>query len=194
MADNSFTFWSNMKEAIDVYDDVNYKYRMYDAITEYGLYGIWPEDDGTKEAKDLICFVQSMVPTLDKSRNYNKNVAESGAIGGRKQKVSDEEIKQAVEKATELKNGIPTRQEVVDQIKILFDLDISTKTMSRRCDDEKKKEISLKYLEGHKDKINVFEGQNMSQGHGDIINVPGTKGQKKDIIDVPKVSNGGWVF
>ena len=33
MADNSFTFWANMKEAIDVYSNVEYKYKLYDALT-----------------------------------------------------------------------------------------------------------------------------------------------------------------
>ena len=105
MADNSFTFWANMKEAIDVYEgNPAYQYRMYDALTEYALYGIWPEDDGTMETKSLIMFVQSMVPSIDKSSNFVKKCAESGAAGGRKQKVTDEQIEAAIIAATRKKN------------------------------------------------------------------------------------------
>ena len=99
MAENSFTFWNNMKETIDIHDDPVYKYKLYDALTEYGLYGIWPEDNGTKESKDILMFVQSMVPSLDKSRNYQQKVIDSGAVGGRKQKVSDIQIEDAIKAA-----------------------------------------------------------------------------------------------
>lgn len=194
MAENSFTFWNNMKEAIDVYDDAEYKYKLYDALTEYGLYGIWPEDDGTKDAKDLIFFVQSMMPSLDKSRNYGKNVTEAGAVGGRKQKVEDDQIKHAIEEAAKNKNGVPSRQEVVDKIAEIFDIKISTKTISRRCDDEEKKRIALAALKREGDKINVSGGQDMSQGHkdkiGDTINVSGTKGQN----NVPESKKVGFIF
>ena len=100
MADNSFTFWGNMKEAIDVYEgNPVYQYRMYDALTEYALYGIWPEDDGTMESKNLIMFVQSMVPSIEKSSNYVKKCAEKGSVGGRKQKISDDQIENAIKVA-----------------------------------------------------------------------------------------------
>lgn len=192
MVDNSFTFWANMKEAIDVYDDAEYKYKLYDALTEYGLYGIWPEDDGSVESKNLICFVQSLVPSVDKSRNFNKNAANSGAAGGRKQKVTDEQIEKAIRSAALKKNGVPTRPEVVAALIELEGVKIDAKTISRRYPDDMKKEIALKVLQGHKDISNVPQGQDMSQGqNGDISfvsNVPGDKietlGQNGDKINV----------
>lgn len=191
MADNGFTFWANMKETIEARKDEVLKYKMYDALTEYGLYGIWPEDDGSEEAETLISFVQSMMPSLDKSHNFNKNAAESGAVGGRKQKVTDEQIEQAIKEATKIKMGVPTRQEVVDQIKALFDIEINTKTVSRRCNDDKKKEIAVNYMRDTGDKTYVSEGQEMSQGQNeDKINVSnvsgdiGTQGQNGDINNV----------
>lgn len=189
---NSFTFWSNMKETIDVYDDPVYKYKLYDALTEYGLYKIWPEDDGTLESKSIISFVQSLIPSLNKSHNYDKIVAESGAAGGRKQKVSDDQLITAIQNATKIKMGVPTRQEVVDQVFALYSIKIDTKTISRRFPDEEKQNIALQYLEDIEDKINVPEGQDMSQGqNGDKTDVPnvsgnkmGTEGQNGDKINV----------
>ena len=195
---NSFTFWSNMKDTIDIYDDPIYKYKLYDALTEYGLYGIWPEDDGSVEAKNIIAFVQSLTPSLDKSHNYNKKVIESGAAGGRKQKTTDDQLIIAIQTAAKIKMGVPTRQEVVDQVSALYGINVSTKTISRRFSDEEKQSIALEYLEDIEDKINVPEGQNLSlteQGQNrDKINVPrdkiGTQGQNGDIYNVP----GGFIF
>ena len=195
---NSFTFWSNMKEAIDVYDDVTYKYKLYDALTEYGLYGIWPEDDGSVEARNIIAFIQLLVPSLDKSHNFSKKVAESGAVGGRKQKTTDEQLITAIQIAAKNKMGVPTRQEVVDQVSALYDIKVSTKTISRRFSDEEKQSIALEYLEDIGDKINVPQGQNLSleeQGQNrDKIDVPGdkigTQGQNGDTYNVP----GGFIF
>ena len=195
---NSFTFWSNMKETIDVYDDPVYKYKLYDALTEYGLYGIWPEDDGSVESKNITAFIQLLVPSLDKSRNYNKMVAESGAAGGRKQKVADDQLIEAIQVAAKKKNGVPTRQEVVDQVSALYGVKVSTKTISRRFSDEEKQSIALECLGDIGDKINVPEGQDMSQGqNGDKTNVPnvsgdkmGTEGQNGDKINVLE----GFVF
>ena len=174
MADNSFTFWANMKEAIDVYEgNPVYQYRMYDALTEYALYGIWPEDDGTMETKSLIMFVQSMVPSIDKSSNFVKKCAESGAAGGRKPKVSDEQIEAAIIAATRKKNDIPNRADVVDALKVMTGITIDVKTISRRFPDAKKKEIAEETL-----------GQNR-----DITNVQGTQGQNGDKINVSEGQN-----
>lgn len=178
MADNSFTFWSNMKETIDIYDDPVYKYKLYDALTEYGLYGVWPEDDGTKETKDIMVFVQSLVPTLDKSRNYQQKVVESGAVGGRKQKVSDEQIENAIKAAALKVNRVPTRQEVVDMLFQQTNIKISIKTLSRRYKDEEKKELAEDVLG---DKINVSEEGDKNKG---TSYVSGTLGQNEDIINV----------
>ena len=202
MAENSsFTFWSNMKEAIDIYDDEIYKYKLYDALTEYGLYGIWPEDDGTIESRNIIAFIQLLVPSLDKSHNFSKKVTESGAAGGRKQKTTDEQLIVAIQTAAKIKMGVPTRQEVVDQVLALYKVNVSTKTISRRFSDEEKQNIALKYLEDIGDKNNVPQGQNLSleeEGQNrDKIDVPdvpedkiGTQGQNGGKINVP----GGFIF
>ena len=77
MANNSFTFWSNMKEAIDCYDsNPAFKCKLYDALIEYGLYEVLPEDDGSLEVQSIKAFLQSVAPSLDKSRNYYKEAAE----------------------------------------------------------------------------------------------------------------------
>lgn len=176
MADNSFTFWANMKEAIDVYEgNPAYQYKMYDALTEYALYGVWPEDDGTFESKNLIMFVQSMVPSIEKSSNFAKKCAESGSIGGRKQKVSDEQIEEAVRAAAVRLQRVPTRAEVVSALKENVGVVIDAKTVSRRCPDERKREIAEGTLGQNRDKINV----------------PGDIGDK---IDVPEGQNLSPLF
>lgn len=185
---NSFTFWSNMKETIDVYDDPVYKYKLYDALVEYGLYGVMPEDNGTIESKNIIAFIQSMIPSLDKSRNYQQKMVEAGATGGRKQKVTDEQIEEAIRTATVKKMGVPTRQEVVEALFECSGVKIDLRTLSRRCRDDQKKVLADEILRDIRDKTNV---------PGDKINVPGNgdkiggqvlslcpQGQNGDKIDV----------
>lgn len=175
MANNSFTFWANMKDAIDIYDDdPTFKCKLYDALVEYGLYEVLPEEDGTQETKTIKLFLQTVTPSLDKSRNFYKESAEKGSKGGRRQKISDEELVEAIQKAALTKGGIPTRQEVVDQARILFDdLSLSVKTVSRRFTDAQKKEIALKTL--------AEEGQN--EDITNVSNVP--ERQNGDKTDVP---------
>lgn len=175
MADNHFTFWENMKETIDTYEgNPEYQYRLYDALTEYALYGIWPEEDGTIETKGVIAFVQSMIPSIDKSKNFYNNAAEAGMRGGRAPKVSDDEIKISVEKAAEKKGGIPTRNEVVEALYELTGIRVSTKTISRRLSDAEKREISLGTL-GQNEDISYVPGDKNNvpkNDEGDISNVP----------------------
>lgn len=171
-----------MKESIDVYEgNPVYQYKLYDALTEYALYGTWPEDDGSLEAKGIIAFVQSMVPSIMKSSSFNKKCAESGAVGGRSEKVSDEQLETGIKDAALKKKGIPTRQEIVNAVKERFGINITVKTVSRRCSDNKKKELVEETLRQNGDKINVSEGQVMSQGQNeDIINVPDMSGDKME--------------
>lgn len=164
MANNSFTFWSNMKEAIDCYDsNPAFKCKLYDALIEYGLYEVMPEDDGSLEVQSIKAFLQSVSPSLDKSRNYYKEASERGSKGGRQQKITDEQLIEAIERAALLKGDVPTRQEVVDQVPgVTNGVTVSTKTFSRRFSDERKKEIAVRVL--------TAEGQN---------------GDKTDVLDVP---------
>ena len=165
MADNSFTFWANMKETIDTYSNFpEFQLKMYDALTEYGLYGIWPEDDGSLESTNLISFVQSMVPSLDKSRNFDQKCEASGAAGGRTQKITDEQIEESVKYFVLKNRKIPSRKEVVEAIKEKYGIAVSEKTISRRFNDEKKKSFCEDILRQNRD----------------INNVSGTLGQNED--------------
>lgn len=145
---NSFTFWANMKEAIDVYQDEAFRYKLYDALTELGLYGVWPEEDGSMENQAIISFLQSMFPTLQKSHNFYKNSAELGAVGGRRQKVTDEQLKQAIAEAALCKGGVPTRNDIVAKLEELTGIRIDVKTISRRITDAQKIEIANTALKG----------------------------------------------
>lgn len=147
MANRSFTFWANMKEAIDVYEgNPEFQYKMYDALTEFALYGVWPEDDGSMESKALISFVQTMVPSVEKSQNYNQKCSDLGASGGRKQKVTDEQIESAIRSVILRLNKEPSRNEIAAEIKTLYMVDINVKTISRRFSKEAIKEIYLQSL------------------------------------------------
>lgn len=176
MADKGFTFWANMKEAIDVFEgNPVYQFKLYDALTEYGLYGVYPEDDGSLEAKNLIMFVQTLAPSLEKSSGYFRQCAEGGSAGGRRSKVTDEQIESAIESLA-VKNGkVPTRAEIVEELNEMYGIKVDAKTVSRRCPDERKKQIV-------RDKIGT-EGQN-----GDKINVPAEEkwGQNRDMSFVPE--------
>ena len=138
---SSFTFWANMKEAIEVYKDEALKYKLYDAITEYGLYGVWPEDDGSMEAQTLIAFVQAMAPSLNKSRGYYDKAASAGTRGGRKQKITDDQLKQATIEVTKELQRIPTRAEIAAAVLKLYGVTVDVRTISRRIGDSDKAAI-----------------------------------------------------
>ena len=143
---SSFTFWGNMKEAIEVYSDEKFKYKLYDALTEYALYGIWPEDDGTVESQSIISFVQSLVPSLDKSRNYYEKATENGTKGGKWQKVTDEQIRGAIVEATKELGKAPTRTDIVNKIGQMYGVKVDARTITRRVGDSERKEIVASVL------------------------------------------------
>ena len=91
-----FTFWGNMKETVDRYQDPVLKYKIYDAITEYGLYGILPEehDNMTLEEQTINAVVQSFIISLDKSRIYNETQQQKSVVGGKVKKIELEEIEE----------------------------------------------------------------------------------------------------
>ena len=147
MVDSSkigFTFWGNMKEAVDKYTDPVLKYKIYDALTEYGLYGTFPEEheNMSLEEQTISAIVQSFQIPLDKSRNYIENQQQSSVAGGKVKKIEIEQIEEAIKIATRKKGKIPTREDVVAAIKEEYDITVSTKTVSRNCSDERKREIA----------------------------------------------------
>lgn len=151
MAESSkigFTFWGNMKEAIDRYQDPVFKYKLYDAITEYGLYGILPEEhEGmTFEEETIYAIVQSFIVSLDKSRVYNENQQQRSVAGGKVNKIEIEQIEEAVRIAAKKKGKVPTREDVVKAIKEQYGVEVSTKTISRKCSDERKRELANEVL------------------------------------------------
>ena len=75
-----------------------------------------------------------------------KKCAEKGSVGGRKQKISDDQIENAIKVAALNKKSIPSRAEVVEAIKKEYDISIDAKTISRRYPDLKKKEIAESVL------------------------------------------------
>ena len=143
-----FTFWGNMKETVDRYQDPVLKYKIYDAITEYGLYGILPEehDNMTLEEQTINAVVQSFIISLDKSRIYNETQQQKSVAGGKIKKIELEEIEEGIRIATRKKGKIPTRDEVVAAIKEEYDVSVSTKTVSRNCNDERKRQIANEVL------------------------------------------------
>lgn len=158
MADSSkigFTFWGNMKEAIDRYQDPVFKYKVYDALTEYGLYGILPEEHENMsfEEESVNALVQSFIISLDKSRIYNENQQQKSIAGGKVTKIDTEQIEEGIRIATKKKGKIPTRDEVASAIKEEYGVLISTKTISRKCSDDRKREIANEILAGNKPPI-----------------------------------------
>ena len=78
-----FTFWANMRETIEQNEDVELKYKLYSALTNYGLYGIEP-DENDKDYGIIMMLLQSMKLTIDKSKEVSEQKAASGAKGGEK--------------------------------------------------------------------------------------------------------------
>jgi len=149
MADNKFTFWDNMKETIEKYSDPVFKYKCYDALTEYGLYKTLPEDDGTLESQALISLCQSFNKSLETNWEYNEKTEEGGKKGGNHQLYSDENLIKAIEEAGIAKsNHKPTLVELVAKYKELFDENskIAGRTFSRRFTEEERNEIIQKAL------------------------------------------------
>ena len=161
---SSFTFWANMKEIIEVYKDEVFKYKLYDAITEYGLYGVWPEDDGTVETQSIISCVQAVAPSLDKSRGYYDKMAKVGSRGGRKPKITDEQLHQALVEVTRKLKRVPTRAEIVAEVAELFKVDIDIRTISRRVTESDKGKVLTEVL---KEKMESEEG-NTKKPHFDF--------------------------
>lgn len=167
--DKSFTFWENMKTVIDGFEGFpDTQLKLYDAITEYGLYGIMPEPDGTRETANIIGIVQGMVPSLDNSRNFNQKQSEKGVRGGSARKVEVDEIEGAIKSAAARLGKIPTREQVVAEIEELLGKKISTKTITRNVPNDRLKELAEEIL-GTKGQIDVPKDIGTKQ---DISNVP----------------------
>ena len=193
-----FRFWDNMKETLDLYDyDKSFKCAIYDALVEYGLYGELPEvvDERTGFIRGLI---QSWKPSLDKGRVDSEEAAAKSSLGGKNScKITDEQIEEAVVKATQIKMKIPTRKDIVDAVNEIFGIEISEKTISRNMPDSKKKEIAIKVLDDIKNVPDVPKIIKGTEGQiRDMSSCPdvpkieiGTQGQDRDIENVPMSSN-----
>lgn len=127
---DKFTFWANMRETIEQNEDVELKYKLYSALTNYGLYGIEP-DENDKDYGIIMMLLQSMKLTIDKSKEVSKQKAEAGAAGGAQQRIYKEDIEKAIVKATKDKNGVPTKQQAADAYFKIFGQKISTRALDR---------------------------------------------------------------
>jgi hypothetical protein len=153
MADNaSFTFWSNMKETIDVFDDVGLKYKLYDTLVEFALYGVEPEADDP-DYITLKMFLQSMKPSIEKSSGYHKKQSELGGIGGSNQQYSDDKLIEAVKFATSKVGKVPTRKNIVSAYEELYGNAPSEKTIGRRLSKEAIEECAVEALRSDKEEI-----------------------------------------
>lgn len=147
---DKFTFWANMRETIEQNEDVELKYKLYSALTNYGLYGIEP-DENDKDYGVIMMLLQSMKLTIDKSKEVSEQKAASGAKGGEKEKITDGQMLNAVVEATKKKNKKPTQNDVIQMCQELYNITVSRKTLGRRegiGDAESIKKISDKVLKG----------------------------------------------
>ena len=146
MAEPGFTFWGNMKEAIDIWDgQPEVKLKLYDALAEYGLYGVEP-DITDKDYAIVKMFLQSMLPTLTKSSNFIKNSAVAGEVGGKNCKYSDDNLIEATRQAAIKLQRVPGRKEIVNEYKSLYGDAPTEKTIGRRLTFETITEITHKAL------------------------------------------------
>ena len=145
MANNGFTFWENMKESIDIFDDPIMKYKLYDALTEFALYGVRPETSDP-DYFTIMMFLQSVEPSIKKSSNYFKEQQEVSLKGGKNTIYKDEELEEAVREATRLLNKVPKRKDIADACGRLFGKSPSEKTIGRRISDDRITKIALEVL------------------------------------------------
>lgn len=155
-----FTFWANMRETIEQNEDIELKYKLYSALTNYGLYGIEP-DENDKDYGIIMMLLQSMKLSIDKSKEVSEQKAASGAKGGEKEKITDGQMLNAVVEATKKKNKKPTQNDILEICQELYNINVDRRTLSRRKgigDAESIKRISDKVLKGtfvnQKDKFN----------------------------------------
>lgn len=125
-----FTFWANMRESIEQNDNVELKYKLYSALTNYGLYGIEP-DKNDKDYGTIMMLLQSMKITIDKSKEISQQKAEAGAVGGAKKRIMHDDVEKAVVQATKDKNDVPTQKEVAEAYLKLFGQTVSTRSLTR---------------------------------------------------------------
>lgn len=189
-----------MKDIIELYEgNEHLQLLIYDAITEYGLYGVFPENNFPEYAI-VAGVIQSLVPTLEKSSSYSQIQSERGSKGGRARKITTEQIEEAIEAAAIRNAKVPTRAEVVEEIQELLGIKIDPKTISRNVPDERKREIAISVLGQNRDKTDVLQRQNGDKTNvsdvpkiGDKTNVPeGHKDKmetKSDVPDVPERQN-----
>lgn len=147
---DKFTFWANMRETIEQNEDVELKYKLYSALTNYGLYGIEP-DENDKDYGIIMMLLQSMKLTIDKSKEVSEQKAASGAKGGEKEKITDGQMLNAVVEATKKKNKKPTQNDILEICQELYNINVDRRTLSRRKgigDAESIKKISDKVLKG----------------------------------------------
>ena len=147
---DKFTFWANMRETIEQNEDVELKYKLYSALTNYGLYGIEP-DENDKDYGIIMMLLQSMKLTIDKSKEVSEQKAASGAKGGEKEKITDGQMLNAVVEATKKKNKKPTQNDILEICQELYNINVDRRTLSRRKgigDAESIKRISDKVLKG----------------------------------------------
>lgn len=145
-----FIFWANMRETIEQNEDVELKYKLYSALTNYGLYGIEP-DENDKDYGIIMMLLQSMKLTIDKSKEVSEQKAASGAKGGEKEKITDGQMLNAVVEATKKKNKKPTQNDILEICQELYNINVDRRTLSRRKgigDAESIKRISDKVLKG----------------------------------------------
>lgn len=156
MADNKFTFWDNMKETIEKYSDPVFKYKCYDALTEYGLYKVLPEDDGTFESQVLIAFCQGFNNALQTNWNFEEKKSEEGKKGGSKELYSDEQLEEVIKAIGIEKCGkSPTLQDLENKSAELYGKHIAQKTFTRRgYNKAKRDEIAKRTYEESIRKIN----------------------------------------
>ena len=125
-----FTFWANMRETIEQNDDVELKYKLYSALTNYGLYGVEP-DENDKDYGIIMMLLQSMKLTIDKSKEVSQQKAEAGAMGGAQKRIFKEDIEKAIVKTTEDLKRVPTLNEVSATYQKMYGKSISTRSISR---------------------------------------------------------------
>jgi len=104
----TFTYNERYLEAVNEIQDEQLRYRLNYDLCYYGVYGELPPNSG--DVSKL--FITSVKALIEGSHDWNSSQSEKGKKGGRKPRVSDEEMTEAIREYFRGHKKLPSNSEL----------------------------------------------------------------------------------
>ena len=104
----TFTYNERYLEAVNEIQDEQLRYKLNYDLCYYGVYGELPPDSG--DVSKL--FITSVKALIEGSHDWSNSQSEKGKKGGRKPKVSDEEMTEAIREFFRGYKRLPSNSEL----------------------------------------------------------------------------------